>query len=127
MIQNKIIQQLSKFGIVGITATIVHLSLFASLRSVFFFEEQLSNFIAFACAFIISWSGHYFWTFKSGGTESLFRFLAVALIGYGANSLWVWIFITAYHLPDYYAMAAMVSLTPLMTFILSKFWAFRTS
>lgn len=125
MMINKIIAKLSKFGAVGITATITHISIFTLLRNFFSLEEQLSNFIAFLFAFSFSWCGHYFWTFQSGGKQSIFFFAIVAVIGYSLNSFWIWLAITNYDLADYYAIALMVLITPLITFTLSNFWAFR--
>lgn len=126
---NKKFLQLSKFGAVGLSATATHVSIFFTLRF-FAFGEQLSNFIAFLFAFTISWAGHYFWTFRnakqSGRTQSLVRFLCVAGLGYGLNSFWVFLIITTYQQPDFYAVLCMLSLTPLNTFLLSKFWAFRS-
>ena len=126
-----LIAQLSKFASVGVVATAVHAVVYGFSGSLL--EPMLANLIAFLIAFIFSYSGHFFWTFRAQ-TEGhkvyrafayQFRFLLVALSGLVLNSLAVWV-VTQWLQIDYlYAVVPMVFVVPLVTFALAKGWAFR--
>lgn len=57
---------LIRFGIVGIIATLVHIfSAWILLDNLQINNAIIVNTIAFLIAFIFSFLGHYFWTFKA--------------------------------------------------------------
>lgn len=124
--------QLFKFAIVGMLATFVHAGLYLLfiLQSV---NPSLSNLLAFLVAFIVSFLGHSCWTFLGREPEgrwlfqahkrSFIRFFAIAATGYLVNALFV-ITTEVFEINPAYAMAPMVTITPLLTFALSKKWAF---
>ena len=128
-------QQIFKFGAVGITATSAHALIFISTLRLLGWPEQISNLAAFIIAFAISWTGNYFWTFQTGGWQAsgwqtgglktMPRFIAVALAGYLLNALFVFIIITRLGWPDFYVLPFMVLITPIMTFLLARYWAFK--
>ena len=123
-------RQIFKFGAVGITATLAHTLIFISTLRLLGWPEQISNLAAFIIAFAISWTGNYFWTFQTsgwqtGGWQTMPRFVAVALSGYLLNALFVFIIITKLGWPDFYVLPFMVLITPIMTFLLARYWAFK--
>ena len=123
-------RQIFKFGAVGITATLAHTLIFISTLRLLGWPEQISNLVAFIIAFALSWSGHYFWTFQTGGWQTggwqtMPRFVAVALAGYLLNALFVFIIITKLGWPDFYVLPLMLLITPIMTFLLARYWAFK--
>ena len=118
-------RQIFKFGAVGITATLAHTLIFISTLRLLGWPEQISNLAAFIIAFALSWSGHYFWTFQTGGWQTMPRFVAVALSGYLLNALFVFIIITRLGWPDFYVLPLMLLITPIMTFLLARYWAFK--
>ena len=133
-------RQIFKFGAVGITATSAHALIFISTLRLLGWPEQISNLAAFIIAFAISWTGNYFWTFRTdgwqtsgwqtggwqtGGWQTVPRFVAVALSGYLLNALFVFIIITKLGWPDFYVLPLMLLITPIMTFLLARYWAFK--
>ena len=118
-------RQIFKFGAVGSTATLAHALIFISTLRLLGWPEQISNLAAFIIALTLSWSGHYFWTFKTGGWQTMPRFVAVALAGYLLNALFVFIIITKLGWPDFYVLPLMLLITPIMTFLLARYWAFK--
>ena len=81
---------------------------------------------------LISFLGHFHWTFRSQTADrgwrqqrtALVRFAMVALTGFTLNSLAVVLVVNLLALPYQYALILMVSIVPLIVFGLSKFWAF---
>ncbi len=81
-----------------------------------------------------SFFGHFYWTFsdqtiaeseKNSLPYAAFaRFAVVAVTGLCLNSLAVWYVVYRLNLPYGYAIVLMVTIVPLSTFLLSKFWAF---
>ena len=57
--------------------------------------------------------------------RSLARFWAVALIGFALNSMFVHLVTGVFGLAYGWAIPLIAGVTPMVTFILSKFWAFR--
>ena len=127
--------QIFRFGAVGITATLAHTLIFISTLRLLGWPEQISNLVAFIIALALSWSGHYFWTFRTDGWQTsggptdgwrtMPRFVAVALAGYLLNALFVFIIITRLGWPDFYVLPLMLLITPIMTFLLARYWAFK--
>ncbi len=121
----ELFSQISKFGVVGLTATLTYSLVFMLALRVLLWSEQAGNLLGFVIAFSISWSGHYFWTFKASGFHTVPRFLITALCGYALNSFFVFVIITKLALPDFFVLPLMISITPTMTFLLARYWAFK--
>lgn len=125
-------KQISKFAVVGLTSTLVHAVLFTGLVEIGWTVPLYSNLIGYLVGFCISFSGHYFWTFgdqREAGHRAMVaaqvRFLVVAGFGLGLNSLAVFAITDLWQISYLYSLIFIVFVTPLSTFALSKFWAFR--
>jgi putative flippase GtrA len=124
--------QYSRFAIVGIAATLIHAMAFTTFIELVNLAPLIANFAAFGIAFLISFLGHFRWTFRSQTAywgwrqqrTALMRFAAVALTGFTLNSLTVVLVVNLLMLPYQYALILMVGVVPLVVFGLSKFWAF---
>ncbi|WP_151702278.1 GtrA family protein [Nitrincola alkalilacustris] len=120
------IAQVLRFSGVGILALIVHW-LVVVLLVPFGMAPLLANVVAFLVAFNVSYFGHRRLTFQADGLEhsrTLPRFASVALASFAVNE-------TSYALllhftPLRYDLALLLVLggVAVMTFILSRFWAF---
>ena len=126
-----LILQGGKFGIVGMLATATHVGLMVALIEWFGWRPLIANFGAFAVAFVVSFVGHYRWTFadqSAAGPDSwrapLARFLVMALTGLVLNSLAVFLVVDVFGLSYVYALAIMFSVVPAILFVIGKFWAF---
>lgn len=122
------VQMLFKFFSIGVIATVVHSAIFSVCIATHIASPQLSNLLAYLVALTVSYAGQRYWTFsdiQSGGQAStIFRFISVSLIGYGLNAFWVHIATVTLSLSAYYGLVGIGFLTPLMTFVLLKFWVF---
>lgn len=88
----------------------------------------LANFIGWLVALVVSFSGHYRLTFRyqtrSFG-RALRRFSALSFAGFAINEL---AFVTLLQITDipYYGLLALILLSvAALTFVLSRYWAFR--
>ena len=120
--------QTLQFALVGAAAAASHLAAVALLVPAFDLAPLLANVLAFLLAFVVSYNGHRLLTFASSGARGwavLARFFAVACLSFVGNEL---LYAAALHwLPWHYlvSLAAVLLLVALLTFVLSKFWAFR--
>lgn len=119
--------KIKRFALIGIIATAIHMfvvfiGLECGIENVF-----LANFIAFACAFIFSFLGHFYFTFskQSNFYPALWRFLIVALSGFIANNLMLAILIESGLLTKTLASVLAVAIIPVISFVFSNIWAFK--
>lgn len=118
--------EIVRFGSVGLAATAIHAGVYAALVSLGV-GPQWSNLGAFALAFVFSFFGHYSFTFRgrarsAGGAAA--RFFVVALAGYALNAGFVALTVDGLDQPPLFAVLFMLFVTPVVTFVLAKLWAF---
>lgn len=121
-------RSLIRFGITGLLATATHVAVFILLVEGLDMRPVLAAAPSFLAAFGISYGLNYRWTFEADGPHRVMavRFLAVALGGLGLNVLLTGLIVDAWGLPYGYALAAVVTIIPLLTYLLSRFWVFRS-
>lgn len=120
--------QLIRFGLIGCIAMGVHWLSVVLLVQLWAIPPLIANILGFLLAFQVSYWGHYTWTF--GATHlshktASFRFFTTACLGFiVSESLYA---CALYLTPLSYEMSLILVLflTAGLTFILSKFWAFR--
>lgn len=121
-------KQLLKFGVVGGISTLINSVVFLLLVDFFKVPPLLGNFLAFLCAFSISYLGHAKWTFdRDHNTKRLTKFLVVALLGLGMNSSFVWLLSYVLHQPPIIVLIPMIFITPMILFFINKLWVFSNS
>ena len=122
--------QFIRFAIVGILSTLIHSGVYLSTLNILKLNAQLSNMVGFGVAFIASYVGQRFWTFREvkikNKRRSQFKFLISASFSYLLNSLWVFVVEVAFKISPKYAIVGIVFITPLITFIVLKMWVFRS-
>jgi putative flippase GtrA len=124
--------QYARFGAVGLAATATHAVMFTGLIEFAGLAPLVANFAAFGTAVLVSFFGHFHWTFRSqtgahGWQQqraAFMRFAQVALAGLALNSLAVLLVVNLLALPYPYALILMVTVVPLVVFAMSKFWVF---
>jgi putative flippase GtrA len=120
--------QYGRFALVGLGATLVHVLAYAGAIELWGWAPLAANAIGFALGVNVSFLGHRSWTFRGAHAEagpSLARFWVVALIGFALNSLFVHLVTGILGLAYHWAIPLIAGVTPLVTFALSKLWAFR--
>lgn len=118
--------RLARFGIVGIAATIVHLSTVYLILENSSVNVIFSNGIGFATAFIVSFTGHYYWTFRSDRAvaSAIKRFFLVSFGGFIANSICLEFLISSAFFSQFTSVFVSIFVIPIATFLLGKIWVF---
>ncbi|MFC1771772.1 GtrA family protein [Pseudomonadota bacterium] len=125
------LRQAFKFGLVGILATLVHISIFVFCIEALDIRPFLANFPAYGVAVLVGFWGHFSWTFKRDDAndqrfwaQALTKFVIVSLLGLGLNSMIVYGVVDLMGWSYHIAILLMVTVTPAIVFVLSKLWAF---
>lgn len=116
----------TRFGLVGLAATGTHM-----LALLFFCEHTAlplmpSNTLAFLLAFWISFSGHYFWTFRAPGSplRAARRFSVIAGIAFLCNTLTLAAVNASGFFSPFHASLVAIFVIPPTTYIASRLWGF---
>lgn len=118
--------QYVRFASVGAAATAVHVVLFVALIELLESSAVTANLTAFGAALLLSFIGHCRWTFRQRGQRrvALGRFTVVAVFGLGLNSMIAYGIADRLGWPYACAIALMVTVTPVVLFLISRFWTF---
>lgn len=121
-------KQLHWFGIVGISALIVHFAAVSWLLTPLGIAPLLANVIGFLLAFQVSYHGHRRLTFGATAVphrQSLPRFFGVACLSFAVNEGLYGILLHKTGLDYRIALLIVLFTVAALTFVLSKLWAFR--
>lgn len=121
--------ELFRFGVVGVTATVVYLCVYAGLIEFADVAPLIANCIGSLVGVIVSFTGHNWWTF-TGGSERRHlantgtRFLIVNLIGFCESTVIVYV-VTGVMAARYeYSIIVILAVVPASQYLLNKFWTF---
>lgn len=123
----KLFLQLVKFGIVGVTSASVNYIVVIALVEITRLTPLVANIFGYLIGFLVSFSGHKYWTFSSHSTSasSLPKFLVVSAAGFLANENLFYLFLNYLYLDYKIALLLVLLIVPPFTFLFSKLWAFR--
>lgn len=117
--------QLPRFALVGIAVTALHALLATALILLWSLQPVAANAVAFVAATLVSYIANTLWTFeRRAHPRSLARFVFVSLAGL-VLTLSLAGAAEAMGLPFYIGLAAVVSVVPVASFTLHKFWTYR--
>ncbi len=120
--------QLFRFGITGAFATLTHFTVVIILVEIKKLHPLTANLFGFMCGFLVSFSGHRFWTFSKTVQSiqiSLLRFFLVAVISFIGNQSFYYLLLIQLHVPYIIALIVVLSSMAFVTFLFSKGWAFQ--
>lgn len=120
--------QLTRFGLVGISAALVHFTVVVVLVELQWLLPLIANIVAFGLAFQVSYWGHRNWTFS--GTQqkhavALPRFLLVSSLAFVANESLFYLLMAEFNLSYIPALVLVLSILPLLVFTVNKLWVFE--
>lgn len=120
------IKTLARFAVSGGLATVTHVCVFVVLVEWLGVRPIAAVGPAFAVALLVSYGMNYHWTFSASGPHRtlLPRFVVVALTGLGLNLSITYAVVDVAGYWYGYALLAVTTLIPLITFTLSKIWVF---
>ena len=129
-LKNKLVSnRILKFGVVGLFATLTYYFSALSLREVLYnFSIMVTNLIAYGIAMIVSYVGHYFWTYRaqSGHGVTIVRYVISALFGSALNSAIVYICMRS-SMQYNSAMVVAIVFVPAVAYVINKKWVFRAN
>ena len=122
--------QLVRYGITGLLASVVNIGIYHVLVVRAAMHPNLAWAIGFAGAVVTGYLVHGQWSFRGHGGRDrpalrFARFVIVSLIGFGLNSLWVWLFVEHMDLPIWAPYPPVLCVTPLLVFWLNRQWVFE--
>ena len=120
------VRQIARFGLIGGAATAVHMLIGLVLIRTGW-PAGWANAAAFAVAFVASFVGHLCFSFadhQAKTSTALWRFGIVALTGFACNHAVLLGLIASSLVSDELALAISTSCAALVTFSLSRSWAF---
>ncbi len=123
-----ILTQAIRFGLIGILATLVHMAVGSGLIHLGV-TALIANVGAFCVAFVVSFSGHYRYSFaghSASVTGALKRFMVVALLGFLLNEAILAVLTLGDLARPTPALLISTSFAAASTFVLSRVWAFRS-
>lgn len=128
LLQFPVTLQLIRFSTTGAMATLTHYLTVILLVELHLLLPLTANIIGFTTGFVVSFTGHRFWTFADTTqkiSQSLPNFIIVALFNFSINQTLYFILLKKIHLPYDIALIIVLGVMALITFSLGKFWAFR--
>lgn len=123
-----LLTQIARFGVVGVMAAAVHLSMVFFLVETYHWQPLVANIFAFLTAFQVSYWGNRRWTFDRTVTlhrVAFPRLLFLNSMSFVMNEGLFYFFLAVFHLPYMLALFLVLTILPIATFTLSKFWVFR--
>ena len=123
-------RQLLRFIVIGTAAAAVHLAVVTLLVRLGGLRPLLANVAGWAVAFWVSFMGHYGWTFR--GTvltrnASARRFVLLSGAGFAVNESLYALALDTSTLRFDVLLALVLLATAVITFVASRWWAFRGS
>lgn len=118
-----------KFVLVGLAATLTHASIAGSLLEGGYLSAMPANVCGFAVAFLVSFAGHYHWSFSHLRTDNtmviaMARFFVVAVSGFAVNALTLTLWLGLSPWPDLIGLMVSIAVVPALTFAGARLWAF---
>lgn len=120
-------RQLFWFGVVGVTAMLVHLGSVALVLVPMGLAPLLANVAGFLLAFQVSHAGHRrltFQTVQAPASRSRLRFFLVASASFAINECLYWLLLRYTALDYRLALACVLVVVAALTFFTARNWAF---
>ncbi len=116
----------SRFALVGVLATAVHLTVSLLGVSVVDMPIRTANVLGFLVALSVSYFGHYTFSFRStrGHRGAIARFLILSLISFACNALLVEALMLYPSLSDVWRLTIGIGIMPVASFIISRLWVY---
>jgi len=117
---------LVQHDVVGLLAALIHVTIITDLLNHQGMAVLVANSVAFMVAVVVSYIGHYRWTFGVDGDHRLMfpRFIIIAIAGFALNQVIMYFFVMLYHIDYRIALAVVLTVVPTLSFVVNKLWVF---
>jgi putative flippase GtrA len=121
--------QLLRYLFAGASVLIIQVIIYNVLADFVRIGPQFANASASGIVLVIAYNIHSRFTFRGHGnrdsiTRNGFRFVIAHGIGWLLNTGWVWLLVARMGLPRWTPSIPMVAATPLVLFLLKRYWVF---
>lgn len=129
LIQRRGVRQFVKFGIVGLSSTIIDWGIFYLLNHymVYYLTAKV---MSFSVAVINSFIWNRRWTFRSqdpNRNKEFIKFLLISLVGLTINALIMYVAVSVYGTRKIVGLIFATGITTSWNFLANKFYTFRKS
>jgi dolichol-phosphate mannosyltransferase len=117
--------RLIRFGIIGVSATLIQLGLFALI--VRLADADVAAVGSFIPAMFFNHALNHWWNFRPercSWAQSFIRYLPISLLGLALNGSIMALAVRVLGWPPMLGMACILAIVPMLTFVLSKTFAF---
>lgn len=122
-------QAFTRFAISGGLAACVAIMAYTLCAVLIGWSPLIANLLSYLAQLGVSYHLHCRFSFgiTHGGMGSMARYAMLSVGAFACNSLWVWVCTHRLGLPAWTPLAPMIFVTPLMTFLLARYWVFAAS
>ena len=120
----KLFEQIMKFGVVGVIATLIDWGIFAVCTRVFHIHYAISNVIGFSISVIFNYWASVKWVFdvnkEKDSKRNFVLFIIFSVIGLGLNELILFICIDKIHIMDLISKVIATAIVMVFNFVTRK-------
>ncbi|PTQ13458.1 polysaccharide biosynthesis protein GtrA [Sphingomonas oleivorans] len=127
--RREMLAQFIRYGLTGGFVTGVYALVYAAMVQALHVAPLIANVAGYAVAVVLGYVLHSRWSFRGHGRRDNVartggKFVAVSLLSFGLNSLWVWLITGLLHLPPLLPLIPIATVTPVIVFWLNRVWVF---
>ncbi|MGA2667103.1 MAG: GtrA family protein [Patescibacteria group bacterium] len=128
LLKRRGVRQFVKFGVVGVSSTVIDWGIYLLLTRFTLIFYLIAKVVSFAVSVINSYIWNRRWTFRSYDPNKLHqfsKFMVVALVGLGLNTLIMYLVVSWFHWRDIIGLALATLIVLFWNFLINKFWTFK--
>ena len=120
------LSRLARFSAVGVIATVVHIGVAMVAVAAAGVNPTVGAMIGFLSAFIVSYVGHFRFTFAASGRyrDYLLKFAVTSLASFLLSTTAVWLATTVLGVDYRLALFALAIIVPVCNYLVNRFWVF---
>jgi len=130
LIHRRGVRQFVKFGIVGVTSTIIDWGIYLGLTRIFGLFYLMAKILSFSVAVLNSYIWNRRWTFRSNDPRKLkqfIKFLTISIVGLVLNSTIMFLAVDHLKLHDIWGLVLATAIVTIWNFLANKLYTFRES
>ncbi len=118
--------RVARFSVVGIVATVVHVSVAILVIDYAGVSPVAGSVIGFLAAFLISYIGHFRFTFQVRGRyrDYVLRFAVGSLVSFVLSTVLVWVLTGPLRVDAKLALVATGIVVPITNYLINRLWVF---
>lgn len=119
---------LGRFIIIGIAATLLHISVALVAIRIFDWAVFPANLMAFLSGFTLAFIGHYYYTFRAAAhyRRALARYFIISGTAFLVNNVLLLTLVKSDIVSDIVSVILAAAVIPLISYAASRLWGFRS-